>query len=64
MLFIGGINYPIHPRSCVNPQIGRRRVLAGATYGITVAYCSSHWEYIFWGPDLMGEFTLKATFVR
>ena len=42
--------------------VGTHRVLAGATYGMTVAYNPSHYEYVVLGPDRIGEFTLRTTF--
>jgi hypothetical protein len=41
--------------------VGSHRVLAGATYGMTVIYDPSHYEYLFVGPDPIGEFTIRAT---
>ena len=52
------------PDYSVNKKVGTHRVLAGATYGISVVYFPSHFDFIVLGPDLIGAFTLKATFER
>ena len=46
-----------------NAPVGSHRVLAGTTYGITVVYHPSHYEYVsFLAPDRIGEFTLTTSF--
>jgi hypothetical protein len=59
-LLVAGVDAP-HVTYYVNPQIRTQRVLAGATYGITVLYWPSHYDYLL-GPDLIGEFRLEAKF--
>jgi hypothetical protein len=61
-LIVGGIK--LTPEFVPNNKVATQRVLAGATYGITVLYAASHFDYIVLGPDLIGEFTLKAQFER
>jgi hypothetical protein len=53
-----------HPRTNYgeNPQVETHRVLAGATYGISIVYWPTHYDHVFLGPDLIGAFRLKATF--
>jgi hypothetical protein len=63
MLIVAGLPNP-GARVGVNPQIATHRVLAGATYGITLAYWPSHFDYLLWDTDLIGEFKLEARVER
>lgn len=60
-LMLAGVDVP-QASYYVNPQIRTHRVLAGATYGISVVYWPSHYDYLFLGPDLIGEFRLETRF--
>ena len=51
-----------HPTNTFNRTVGSHRVLAGATYGITVVYAPTHSDYLWFGHNLIGELTLKPRF--
>lgn len=60
-LIVADVDVP-HTNYYLNPQIRTHRIVAGVTYEITVVYWPSHYDYVFLGPDLIGEFELEATF--
>ena len=60
-LILAGVDVP-HINYYLDPQIRTHRIIAGATYGISVVYWPSHYDWVIHGPDLIGEFRLKATF--
>ena len=59
-LIVAGINQD--NRANFYAPVGTHRVVAGATYGITVVYQPSHYDYVFLGPELIGTLTLKSSF--
>lgn len=59
-LLVAGVNH--RDFNNLNAPVGSHRILSGHTYGISVVYDPSHYDYLFLGPDRIGEFTLKATF--
>jgi hypothetical protein len=60
-LIVAGADVP-HINYYRNPQLRTHRVISGATYGISVVYWPSHYDYLFLGSDLIGEFRLAARF--
>ena len=60
-LNIAGVDQPFNYFN--QPTTGTHRVLAGATYGITVVYAPSHYDYLWDGPQLIGELKMTPTFI-
>ena len=55
-LIVAGVENTPH----IELQVANHRVIAGATYGITVAWSPSHLDY-YWGDGRpLGEFTLTT----
>lgn len=61
-LLIAGVRP--HSDTILSQKVIAQRVLAGGTYGITVVYNPSHFDFIVLGPNLIGRFALKATFEK